>query len=505
VADNYFVHSLFLENSGDFGKWGEVDARRLKLSLPMALFTIAALVMDFCLLAVLNIQMGDNVFVTPHFIQDRLTVPLFVCLFAVLLFNRAKLYRIEMIGHFKPCLGRFHRVWLLMLLATLAADAVLMLRHGFHLHHSVLHYWLSVCVWFAAGWILFAAWRYALQRIFAYCVERRFVSHNVVVVGATELAKQFIERVQHDALGVRVNAVFDDAYETAPVRVIAGVPVRGHIDDLLCYNKSHQIDTVVIALPLVNNDWMRGLVARLSVQPLTVSMLPGWLDLRMSPDWVAAPGELPGVHLMKITDLPIERSGLMLKGMFDRVVAGIALLFFAPLMIACAIGIKLASPGPVFFRQKRIGYRNREFHVYKFRSMHVAACNLGRLTTRNDPRVFAFGQIMRKLSFDELPQLLNVLKGDMSLVGPRPHMPEARAGGLLYFNAVEEYAARHRVKPGITGWAQINGWRGPTDTVEQLENRVLHDLHYINNWSFELDLKILVKTAFVGFFGKNAF
>jgi lipopolysaccharide/colanic/teichoic acid biosynthesis glycosyltransferase len=137
--------------------------------------------------------------------------------------------------------------------------------------------------------------------------------------------------------------------------------------------------------------------------------------------------------------------------------------------------------------------------------MHVAGQPHTRLTTRNDERVFPFGALLRKLSFDELPQLINVLNGDMSLVGPRPHMPEARAAGKLYFEAVNEYAGRHRVKPGMTGWAQVNGWRGPTETLEQIERRVEHDIYYIENWSLMLDAVILIKTVFVGFFGKNAF
>lgn len=137
--------------------------------------------------------------------------------------------------------------------------------------------------------------------------------------------------------------------------------------------------------------------------------------------------------------------------------------------------------------------------------MHLTQLNSLELTIRNDPRIFAFGELMRKLSLDELPQLLNVLRGEMSLVGPRPHMPEARAAGRLYYELIPNYAARHRVKPGITGWAQVNGWRGPTETIDQLENRITHDLYYINNWSFGLDVMILVKTLFVGFFGENAF
>jgi lipopolysaccharide/colanic/teichoic acid biosynthesis glycosyltransferase len=137
--------------------------------------------------------------------------------------------------------------------------------------------------------------------------------------------------------------------------------------------------------------------------------------------------------------------------------------------------------------------------------MHLADCNSGVLTKRNDPRIFKFGEFLRKFSLDELPQLFNVLKGDMSLVGPRPHIQEARAAGILYFKAVPNYPARHRVKPGITGNAQVSGWRGPTETIEQIENRVAHDLDYVENWSLSGDIKILFKTIFVGFFGENAF
>lgn len=287
------------------------------------------------------------------------------------------------------------------------------------------------------------------------------------------------------------------------MRALAGVAICGTIGDLLSYNGQNDIDTVVITSSLENDNEIRQLVQRLSLQPLRVTMLPGPLALEMAPDWCAPHGEVPGIHLMGIADLPIDRFGRLIKGFFDRVVAAVALIVFAPLMMMCAIGIKLTSPGPILFKQKRIGYRNREFEVFKFRSMHVSHCNTVMLTARNDPRIFPFGQLMRKLSFDELPQLVNALIGNMSLVGPRPHMPEARASGQLYVDAVLDYSARHRVKPGVTGWAQVNGWRGPADTLVQLENKVRHDLYYINNWSLKLDLQILVKTVFVGFFGKN--
>lgn len=243
---------------------------------------------------------------------------------------------------------------------------------------------------------------------------------------------------------------------------------------------------------------------RLSLRPLRSRRLTGLTAERIK-DGRASTDEFPGAQLLSEADLPVQRSGLIVKLLFDKLAAFAALLLFAPLMLVCAAIIKINSPGPVFFKQSRIGLRNRTFQIYKFRSMHVHDGSDKRLTMRNDSRIFPFGQVMRKLSLNELPQLINVLLGDMSLVGPRPHMPEARAASVLYYDVVPDYAARHRVKPGITGWAQVNGWRGPTETFEQLENRVRHDLYYIEYWSLLLDVTILLRTIIVGFFGKNAF
>lgn len=214
---------------------------------------------------------------------------------------------------------------------------------------------------------------------------------------------------------------------------------------------------------------------------------------------------MPGIQLITIGDRPISELALFIKGTFDRLGAGLGIVLCAPIFLGCAMGIAMSSPGPVLFRQPRVGYRGQEFDIFKFRTMHAVDRPHKHLTERNDPRVFKFGALLRKTSLDELPQLFNVLKGDMSLVGPRPHMPEARAAGMLYFDAVNEYAGRHRVKPGITGWAQVNGWRGPTETIEQIERRVEYDIYYIENWSFLLDFIIVLKTIRVVCGGKNAF
>jgi exopolysaccharide biosynthesis polyprenyl glycosylphosphotransferase len=273
----------------------------------------------------------------------------------------------------------------------------------------------------------------------------------------------------------------------------------------VAFGASHPVDAVVVALPAPDAGMLAAISRQLSAHFLNVQWLPGEAALAGQSSAFGGRGDIPGIPLARLYTEPFRGWRAVCKRCMDFLLALAAIIFLSPLLLLCVIGVKLSDPGPVLFRQSRIGYRNQAFEIYKFRSMFLDRCGHETLTERDDPRVFAFGSIMRKLSFDELPQLFNVLRGDMSLVGPRPHMPEARAGGILYTQAVAAYALRHRVKPGITGWAQVSGWRGPTDTVMHLQRRVDHDLHYIESWSLLLDFKILVKTALMGFFGKNAF
>lgn len=213
--------------------------------------------------------------------------------------------------------------------------------------------------------------------------------------------------------------------------------------------------------------------------------------------------------LVKLSDRPLAGWRWLMKDVQDRILALILLILASPAMIAIMVAIKLSDGGPVFFRQKRFGYGGNTFDIIKFRSMRVDKEGddplFLRLTTREDPRVSSLGRILRRTSLDELPQLLNVICGDMWFVGPRPHSPYARAGGQIYSKAVQDYAARYRIKPGITGWAQVCGWRGPTETLEQLSKRVEHDLDHIENWSPLFDAWILLKTLFQAFGHQNAF
>ncbi len=191
----------------------------------------------------------------------------------------------------------------------------------------------------------------------------------------------------------------------------------------------------------------------------------------------------------------------------DRAIALVALIGLSPVMLAVALAVKWESKGPVIFRQKRFGFNNQLVEVYKFRSMYTDMADAGasKLVTKDDPRVTRVGRFIRKTSLDELPQLFNVIMGTLSLVGPRPHATQAKAAGSLYDEVVDGYFARHKVKPGITGWAQINGWRGETDTREKIEQRVKHDLDYIDRWSIGFDLYILAKTPLALLKSENAY
>jgi exopolysaccharide biosynthesis polyprenyl glycosylphosphotransferase len=208
-----------------------------------------------------------------------------------------------------------------------------------------------------------------------------------------------------------------------------------------------------------------------------------------------------------IEERPLKDWRAAKKSVFDIVVGSLILVIFSPLLALIALAIRLDSPGPVLFRQPRLGFNNRLFTCYKFRTMHHGMTDLlgDRQATRGDARITRLGKWLRALSIDELPQLLNVLKGDMSLVGPRPHPPSTKAEDKLFGDVVAKYAFRHRVKPGITGWAQVNGYRGATTKVEKMETRVKFDLFYIHNWSFWFDMKIVFITIFKGFVGRNAF
>jgi exopolysaccharide biosynthesis polyprenyl glycosylphosphotransferase len=214
------------------------------------------------------------------------------------------------------------------------------------------------------------------------------------------------------------------------------------------------------------------------------------------------------VPLIDIVEKPLADWDLLLKQCFDKIVGCVCLVVLSPVMLAVAAAVKFTSKGPILFKQKRYGFNNEVVEVYKFRSMYVDQLDptAAKLVTRDDPRVTPVGRFIRKASLDELPQLFNVVfKSNLSLIGPRPHAVQARAAERLYDEVVDGYFARHKVQPGLTGWAQIHGWRGETDTHEKIQQRVEHDLYYIENWSILLDIYILLATPFALLKAENAY
>jgi exopolysaccharide biosynthesis polyprenyl glycosylphosphotransferase len=238
--------------------------------------------------------------------------------------------------------------------------------------------------------------------------------------------------------------------------------------------------------------------------PVDVRLCPGEFALRLG---AVQTSHIGGHTFLNVIDRPLRDWRWIAKSIEDRILSSLILAMISPVMLAIALLIRLDSRGPALFRQKRYGFNNELIEVLKFRSMYIdqTDANASKLVTKGDPRVTRVGRLIRKTSLDELPQLINVLKGELSLVGPRPHALQAKAADRLYHEVVDGYFARHRVKPGITGWAQINGWRGETDTSEKIQRRVEHDLYYIDNWSVFLDLYILLKTPFALLRGDNAY
>ncbi|MCW2273601.1 Undecaprenyl-phosphate glucose phosphotransferase [Rhodoblastus acidophilus] len=331
------------------------------------------------------------------------------------------------------------------------------------------------------------------------------LARRTVIVGGGEQALETIRRLEQSGRGaLDILGVFDDRDRTRLPPDMARYRLLGAFDDLEDFCRAYKVDLLIVAFPLKAEDRILHVLQKLWALPVDVriSALGGKLRLRDR-----AYNFIGDVPFLPAFDKPMNDWDVALKAIFDRCVAAILILALSPVLALLALGVRLSSRGPILFVQKRYGFNNEEFGVYKFRSMYVDQCDYGaaKMVTRGDPRVTPFGAFIRRTSLDELPQLFNVLRGDLSLVGPRPHALKGAAAGRAYEQVVDNYFARHRVKPGITGWAQINGWRGETDTFEKIEQRVAHDLHYIENWSLWFDVGILLKTPWVVLTGKNAF
>ncbi len=357
----------------------------------------------------------------------------------------------------------------------------------------------------ATALLLLAGFRLSLAVLVDRWMEAGRFRRRIAVVAVSDFSREFIERLRTEPDIFEIAGVYDDRLGSGRVPSLhANVPVRGSVADLVRDSREEKVDIIAVALPLSAAQRIADVLEKLSSTVADLCLTTDLAGLAYRGQQFGSVGSNP---VISIGEEPLKDWRAAKKACFDYVVGAAALIILSPLLALLALAVRLDSKGPILFRQPRLGFNNRMFVCYKFRTMYADMTDVmaDRQTTRGDPRITRVGKWMRKLSLDELPQLLNVMNGTMSLVGPRPHAPNTKAADRLFAEVVQQYARRHRVKPGITGWAQVNGWRGETATVEQVENRVRCDLFYIDNWSVLFDLKIAFMTVLREIHSQHAF
>lgn len=342
-------------------------------------------------------------------------------------------------------------------------------------------------LWFGL-WIVIGAVMISLERVVLHYFLRNLRSQGrntkaVSIIGDLETANKVKEQIQTSGWsGYRIVNIINDI-------------------DADQAEKLKGMDEIWIVIPVNESERIKSVLHQIRHHAVVKRIVPDVFTLSLMRSGIS---NVVGVAMLDLINSPFNGEQRLIKLCEDKILALCILLMISPLMLMLAIGIKLTSPGPVFFTQQRLGLNNRPFRLYKFRSMklHRNTDGIVHQATQHDQRITAFGSFLRRTSLDELPQFINVLLGDMSIVGPRPHAIEHNEH---YKDLVFEYMHRHLVKPGITGWAQINGYRGETDQIYKMQKRVEYDMHYIQSWSLMLDLKIIFMTVFKGFWGKNAY
>src|ERR1700761_3588978 len=390
--------------------------------------------------------------------------------------------------------GQVSLAWLMV------QGSALVLMYSLHRIDFVSRLWFSY--WTAVTGGLLIAYRLMTHAVLASARSAGMNLHQVAIVGSGSQCDAIIRRINAaPTTGFRATAVYNARPDVSSV-ASPGVPVFDTVDALAGYMRTNDVHELWLMLSLSEEPLICSLVGEFRDDLVNIRFMPDVRSLALFEG--SGVIDLLGVPAINLVASPLSASSMLKKEIFDRLFAATALLGLAPIMLGIAIAVKLSSRGPVFFRQKRKGADGRVFTIYKFRSMRMHAEQKGTLrqATRNDPRVTRVGAFLRRTSLDELPQFYNVLRGDMSVVGPRPHALEHDD---LYQKVVSGYINRYRIKPGITGWAQINGFRGETDRIEKMERRVEHDLYYLGHWSFALDMRIIGATIVAGLVHRNAY
>jgi len=353
--------------------------------------------------------------------------------------------------------------------------------------------------WFGSTILVLGLYRWVLRYLLGSIRMRGMDTRKVVLIGATHIGRKILETVRDNPwMGLDVIGSVETPYDQVTLNE---VPVLGDMDAFIESLRINVPDQIWIALPLRAEALIQKLLEVTSETPTTVRLVPDLFGHELLNQGVT---ELAGVPVITLQGSRVDGRAQVVKAIEDRALSILILLLVSPLMLLIAIGVKVSSPGPVLFKQKRHGLGGKIVEVWKFRTMRVHQEHDGKVTqaTRGDPRITRLGRFLRASSLDELPQFINVLQGRMSVVGPRPHAVEHNNH---YQTLVRRYMLRHSVKPGITGWAQINGYRGETDTLEKMAKRVECDIFYIRNWTIWFDLQIVALTVVRGFFQRSAY
>ncbi|MBB3255229.1 Undecaprenyl-phosphate glucose phosphotransferase [Paraburkholderia bannensis] len=416
----------------------------------------------------------------------------FAMLMVLMLFPSWGMYRVTRTHLFWRCVCAPVFGWLFALTASC------LLVFALHRTYRPSGEWLREWAAFSAAGIVFS--RLAAHAICLSLARHDIRVRAVAVVGTAAHCRELIRKLGTTSDSVyRVTAVFDAADQ--PHAIPLGLPTFSDRDAFAAYVRHSRIDELWLAVPLSEGKTIVPFVELFRNDLINTRFIPDVSGLSV---FGAGMANIEGTSAINLIASPIASYSLIGKEIFDRVFALFALLVLAPVLIAIAGAVKCSSAGPVFFKQRRKGANGKVFSIYKFRSMraHAERTGLVKQATRNDPRVTRVGAFLRRTSLDELPQFFNVLRGDMSVVGPRPHAIEH---DVIYQDIVDGYIHRYRIKPGITGWAQVNGFRGETDHIEKMQGRVAHDLYYLSNWSFWFDMRIVVATIFNGLVHRNAY
>jgi putative colanic acid biosynthesis UDP-glucose lipid carrier transferase len=385
--------------------------------------------------------------------------------------------------------------WMLKLATTLGLISLVVVISlwAFKLAEDFSRLWLAL--WFSTSWIFLIGWRLAAFSVLKRLRASGYNHKHIVIVGAGRLGQAIQAQIQASPWsGFEVAAFFDDDADKIAT-VVNGVEVKA-ADDLSGWLDAHPVDEIWFALPLRAEPRLQALLHALRHTTANIRYVPNLSGLRLLNH---APREVLGFSMLDLSVSPMsEPFNRLLKSLEDKVIAGLILLLISPIMLLLAIGVKLSSPGPVFYRQERVGLNGELFNMLKFRSMPVDVEKDGvQWGSAGSKTNTWFGAFIRKTSLDELPQFINVLKGDMSIVGPRPERPMFVE---QFKDEIPGYMQKHMVKAGITGWAQVHGWRGDTC----LKTRIEFDLWYVEHWSLWLDIKIIIMTLFKGFVHSNA-